>query len=64
MVDASKQLEEYTKGIQTGKTELTEEVIDRCMEENMAPELISKLVNLTVNEVIAIMAKIKRRKEE
>ena len=46
-----------------GKVEEKEEVIERCMEEDMTAEVISKIVNLPISEVNKIIAKIKKRKE-
>ena len=42
-----------------GKTQKEEEVIERCLEENMSIEMISKIVNLPIEEVIRIIEKIK-----
>ena len=46
-----------------GKIEEKEAVIERCMEENMLPETISKVVNLPILETRKIMERIKKRKE-
>ena len=46
-----------------GKVEKEEEVVERCVAENMPPEIISKIVNLPISEVKKIMEKIKKRKE-
>ncbi|MEM9884678.1 MAG: Rpn family recombination-promoting nuclease/putative transposase [Bacteroidota bacterium] len=53
-----------TEGKIEGKIEEKEDVIERCLEENMSPETISKIVNLPISEVKKIMEKIEKRKEE
>lgn len=46
-----------------GKLEEKEEAIKRCMEQNMAPEIISKIVDLPIAKVKQIIEKIKKRKK-
>ena len=48
----------FTVGCKQEKQEEKEEVIARCMEENMAPEVISKIVNLPLAEIKRIIDKI------
>ncbi|QQS30279.1 MAG: Rpn family recombination-promoting nuclease/putative transposase [Sphingobacteriales bacterium] len=50
------------KGKTEGKLEEKEGVVERCLEENMSPEFISKIVNLPVSEVKQMIEKIKKRK--
>ncbi|MEM6966074.1 MAG: Rpn family recombination-promoting nuclease/putative transposase, partial [Bacteroidota bacterium] len=45
-----------------GKIEEKEEVIERCVEQDMSLEIISKLVNLPIEEVKKIIEKIRKRK--
>ena len=49
------------KGKIEGKIEKAEEVIERCLEENMSIAMISKIVNLPIEEVRRIIEKIKKR---
>ena len=49
------------KGKIDGKIEKAEEVIERCLEEDMSIEMISKIVNLPIDEVKRIIEKIKRK---
>ena len=51
------------KGKVEGKIEEKEEVVARCMEEKMPSLIISKIVNLPIEEVNKIIEKIKKRKE-
>lgn len=46
-----------------GKIKEKEDVIKRCMEEKMPPQIISKIVNLPIAEIEKIVAKLKKRKE-
>ncbi|MEN0048758.1 MAG: Rpn family recombination-promoting nuclease/putative transposase [Bacteroidota bacterium] len=46
-----------------GKIEEREGVIERCKEENLPVEVISKIVNLPISEVERIIEKIKKREE-
>ena len=52
-----------TEGKIEGKIEKEEDVVERCMEENMQVEVISKIENLPITEVNKIIEKIKKRKE-
>ncbi len=51
------------KGKMEGKIEEKEEVVERCWEEDMGIGVISKITNLTIEEVHLIIEKIKKRKE-
>jgi len=48
------------KGLLKGKVE----VINRCLEENMAIDLIAKIVDLSVEELQKIIDQIKKAKEK
>lgn len=52
-----------TAGRMAGKIEKEEEVIERCLEENMPIEIITKITNLSTDEVEKVITKIKKRKE-
>jgi len=49
------------EGKTAGRLEEKEEVIKRCMEENMPAEMISKIVNLSVLDVNKIIDQLKKR---
>ena len=49
------------KGMVKGKIEAKEQVIEKCIEENMSIAIISKIVALPVNEVTIIIEQIKKR---
>ena len=51
------------EGRAEGKTEEKTEVIERCLEEKMSPEMISKIVNLSIPEVKRIIDVINRRND-
>ncbi|MEM6317664.1 MAG: Rpn family recombination-promoting nuclease/putative transposase [Bacteroidota bacterium] len=65
VVDTAKEegkAEGRIEGKVEGKIEEKEAVIERCLDQNMAPELIATLVNLPISEVKNILQKIKKKK--